>query len=414
MGSRLCSQTRSRLPQASLVSNSLNQVLRAVSGSPAPSWHFGRFCFTGAGSGHVGAADAMHTVLSPPLWAANCCVWLGLIHFQAFPPSHSSFGGVCWFSSSAKLKTERQKCLLDSGAAMGHPNPPRCSCLLAAAPPCPGDATSFWGVTGCAAPRMALVQCLGALSLLFQHKEGVPGVAGPELLCTWAALEWGCPDCCSQAGEKFRTHWQSEASEGEYKIPGGVLGLGMLVAGAGAAPVPCPAPHGSPLQWWERATPRDTSADRGEQPPPLGGTETCPVMAGNSPRHSGRAATSLPTPCPSVAGWVLRKPAARRSQKLDFAHCSFANKSGKDNNEAASPALVSFCFIFLVWCSFPLRVTHSCSNRRAGAEGMSSVSGLPAAGEHPRGVSRVGEVESLLLPSWTCCLLPDLCPAGLG
>lgn len=35
-------------------------------------------------------------------------VWLGMIHFQAFPSLRSSFGGVCWFSSSAKLKMERQ------------------------------------------------------------------------------------------------------------------------------------------------------------------------------------------------------------------------------------------------------------------------------------------------------------------
>lgn len=118
----------------------------------------------------------------------------------------------------------------------------------------------------------------------------------------------------------------------------------------------------------------------GSSPPLLGGTETCPVMAENSPRHGGRAVTSLPTPCPSAAGWVHRKPAARRSQKLHFAHCSFANKSGKDNNEAASPALVSFCFISLALCSFPLCITHSPSNRRAGAEGTISTSGLPLQG----------------------------------
>lgn len=76
---------------------------------------------------------AAHAELFPALLAANCGVWIGLIHFQAFPPSHSSFGGVFWFSSSAKLKMEWQNILKEMG--------PLLVSLLEVSP---GNGAGFW------------------------------------------------------------------------------------------------------------------------------------------------------------------------------------------------------------------------------------------------------------------------------
>lgn len=200
--------------------------------------------------------------------------------------------------------------------------------------------------------------------LIFQHQWGVPEVAGPELcphgLC-WAT---GSTELGTAVPAALHRQARDFSSMGKSEPPGGNKTTRSAVTCGNAHPSSCSSPSSLSCTSPEPGAgnvpflglPAQTGGEQPHSAPSRQSQEEPkPARAGSC--HGSTAATSLPVPRPSHSWFLENQLPDRQSQKLDFAQCSFANKPRNDNREAAaSPSLVSFCFIFSCTLQLPIVV----------------------------------------------------------
>lgn len=109
---------------------------------------------------------------------------------------------------------------------------------------CPGDATGFWGVTGCAQFRHKGLVSSGSCFSTNGVSQGWLGRSCVHMDCAGAleALSWGQLSQLLFTGRREISHPSANRGlQGGIKLPGVLSPVGMLIPAAGAAPLPCPA-----------------------------------------------------------------------------------------------------------------------------------------------------------------------------
>lgn len=206
-------------------------------------------------------------------------------------------------------------------------------------------------------------QRLGLLWLVFQHKWGVPGVAGPELCPHGLCWSTGSTELGAVVPAAVHRQARDFSSISKSGPPGGNKTTRSAVTCGNAHPsswsspssLSCasPAPRGTPAQGWECALPGAASTDRwgtaplcSEQTIP-GGTETCPVLAGKRSCHGSTAATSLPIPRPSHS-WFLENQLPDSPRNWILPSAALQTNPGMIIGKQPVP----------LWCRFALFFLH--------------------------------------------------------